>query len=118
MSNSVDPDETLIMRRLIWIYAVCKSLLFSSVAVNELNGKASSQIGRRNHLAELRPLKVHQFPLTANRADLDQTQRSLAFNLVLCCLPMKTSWDIMHKRVTSGKIYTVDSRYLELAYLE
>ena len=30
MSNSVDPDETA---PLIWIYIVCKSLLFSSVAV-------------------------------------------------------------------------------------
>ena len=25
MSNSIDPDETLIMSRLIWIYAVCKA---------------------------------------------------------------------------------------------
>ena len=33
MSNSVDPDETAHMSRLIWIYAVCKSLLLSPVAV-------------------------------------------------------------------------------------
>ena len=37
MSNSVDPDETAHMSRLIWIYAVCKSLLLSPVAVKELN---------------------------------------------------------------------------------
>ena len=36
MSNSVDPDETAHMSRLIWIYAVSKSLLLSSVAVKEL----------------------------------------------------------------------------------
>ena len=33
MSNSVDPDETAHMSRLFWIYAVCKSLLLSLVAV-------------------------------------------------------------------------------------
>ena len=33
MSKSVDPDETAHMSRLIWIYAVCKSLLLSAVAV-------------------------------------------------------------------------------------
>ena len=38
MSNSVDPDETAHMSRLIWIYAVCKCLLhvLSPVAVKEL----------------------------------------------------------------------------------
>ena len=36
MANSVDPDETAHMSRLIWIYAVCKSLLLSPVAVKEL----------------------------------------------------------------------------------
>ena len=36
-SNSVDPDETAHMSRLIWIYAVCKSLLLSPMAVKELN---------------------------------------------------------------------------------
>ena len=36
MTNSVDPDETAHMSRLIWIYAVCKSLLLSPVAVKEL----------------------------------------------------------------------------------
>ena len=36
-SNSVDSDGTAhIMSRLIWIYAVCKSLLLSPVAVKEL----------------------------------------------------------------------------------
>ena len=34
MSNSVDPDD---MNRLIWIYAVCKNLLLSPVAVKELS---------------------------------------------------------------------------------
>ena len=34
MSNSVDPDETA--HRLIWIYALCKNLLLSPVAVKEL----------------------------------------------------------------------------------
>ena len=33
MSNNVDPDETAIMHCLISIYAVCKSLLLSPVAV-------------------------------------------------------------------------------------
>ena len=33
MSNSVDPDETAHMSGLIWIYAICKSLLLSPVAV-------------------------------------------------------------------------------------
>ena len=33
MSNSVDPDETVQMGRLIWIYAICKNLLLSPVAV-------------------------------------------------------------------------------------
>ena len=37
MSNSVDPDETAHMSRLIWIYVVCKSLLLSPVAVKELS---------------------------------------------------------------------------------
>ena len=37
MSSSVDPDETAHMSRLIWIYAVCKRLLLSPVAVKELN---------------------------------------------------------------------------------
>ena len=36
MANSVDPDETAHMSRLIWIYAVCKILLLSPVAVKEL----------------------------------------------------------------------------------
>ena len=36
ISNSVDPDETAHMSRLIWSYAVCKSLLWSLVAVEEL----------------------------------------------------------------------------------
>ena len=36
ISNSVDPDEMAHMSRLIWIYAVCKRLLLSSVAVKEL----------------------------------------------------------------------------------
>ena len=36
MSYRVDPDETAHMSRLIWIYAVCKSLLLSPVAVKEL----------------------------------------------------------------------------------
>ena len=36
MSNSVDPDKTARMSRLIWIYAVCKSLLLSPVAMKEL----------------------------------------------------------------------------------
>ena len=38
MSNSVAPDETIHMSCLIWIYAVCKSLLLLPVAVNELKG--------------------------------------------------------------------------------
>ena len=33
MSNKVDPDDTAHMSRLIWIYAVCKSLLLSPMAV-------------------------------------------------------------------------------------
>ena len=33
MSNSVVPDETAHMSRLIWIFAVFKSLLLSPVAV-------------------------------------------------------------------------------------
>ena len=33
MSNSVDPDKTAHMSRLIWIYAICKSLLLSPVAM-------------------------------------------------------------------------------------
>ena len=36
MSNSVDPGETAHMSRLIWIYAVCKNLLLSPMAVKEL----------------------------------------------------------------------------------
>ena len=36
MSNNVDPNETAHMSYLIWIYAVCKSLLLSPVAVKEL----------------------------------------------------------------------------------
>ena len=36
MPNSVDPDETAHMSRLIWIYAVYKILLLSPVAVKEL----------------------------------------------------------------------------------
>ena len=36
MSNSVDPDEMAHMSRLIWNYAVCKSLLLLPVAVKEL----------------------------------------------------------------------------------
>ena len=35
MSNSVDPDE--MAHYLIWIYAVCESLLLSPVALKELN---------------------------------------------------------------------------------
>ena len=44
MSNRVDPDETAHMSRLIWFYAVCKSLLLSPVAVKELNKKQSEEI--------------------------------------------------------------------------
>ena len=36
MSNSIDPDKTAHMSRLIWIYAVWKSLLLLPVAVKEL----------------------------------------------------------------------------------
>ena len=36
MSNSVDPDETAHMSRLIWVYAVSKILLLSPVAVKGL----------------------------------------------------------------------------------
>ena len=39
MSNSVDPDETDHMSRLIWIYAVCKILLLSPVEMKELRVK-------------------------------------------------------------------------------
>ena len=35
MSNRVDPDETAHMSRLIWIYAVCKSLLLPPVHGSE-----------------------------------------------------------------------------------
>ena len=36
LNVSVDPDETAYMSCLIWIYAVCKNLLISPVAVKEL----------------------------------------------------------------------------------
>ena len=49
MSNSVDPDETAHMSRLIWIYAVCKNLLLSSVAV-----KGLTTIGLTNHACSCR----------------------------------------------------------------
>ena len=39
MSNSVDPDETAHMSRLIWIYVVCKCLLLVPLAVKELTQK-------------------------------------------------------------------------------
>ena len=48
MSNSVDPDETAHMSRLIRIYAVCKSLLLSPVAVKELNVKLTEWIHQAN----------------------------------------------------------------------
>ena len=50
MSNSVDPDETAHMSRLIWIYAVCKSLLLSLVAVKEL--KRNSNLISGAHVFE------------------------------------------------------------------
>ena len=37
MLNSIDPDETAHISRLIWIYAFCKILLSSPIAVKELN---------------------------------------------------------------------------------
>ena len=43
MSNSVDPGKTAYMSCLIWIYAVCKSLLVSPVAVKELKKRTGSQ---------------------------------------------------------------------------
>ena len=46
MSNSVDSDETAHMSRRIWIYAVCKSLLLSPVAVEELNQPASEKVDK------------------------------------------------------------------------
>ena len=49
MSNSADPDETAqSLSRLIWIYAVCKSLLLSPVAVKELK-----EYRKHYHAAEL-----------------------------------------------------------------
>ena len=42
MSDSVDPDETAHMSRLIWIYAVGKSLLLSPMAVKELRSAITS----------------------------------------------------------------------------
>ena len=36
MSNSIDPDETAYYEPLISVYAVCKSLLSSPMAVKEL----------------------------------------------------------------------------------
>ena len=36
MSNSIHPDEMAHMSPVIWIFAVCKSLLLSPVAVKEL----------------------------------------------------------------------------------
>ena len=41
MPNSVDPDETAHMSRLIWIFTVCKSLLLLPVAVKVLKGHSS-----------------------------------------------------------------------------
>ena len=41
MSNSVDP-----LSRLIWIYAVCKSLLSSPVAVKELIARILLKMSR------------------------------------------------------------------------
>ena len=51
MLNSVDPDETAHMSRLIWIYAVCKSLLLSPVAVKV----------KESHCCSILPvtLKIH-----------------------------------------------------------
>ena len=42
MSNIVDQDETAHMSRLIWIYAVCKILLLSPVAVKVKESHCSS----------------------------------------------------------------------------
>ena len=46
MSNSIYPDETAHLSRLIWIYTVCKSLLLSPVAVKELNSADPDQTAR------------------------------------------------------------------------
>ena len=65
MSNSVDPDKTLMMSRLVWIYAVCKILLLSPVAVKELNLFAKSinqdEVGH-NELSHSHLLFVFSFP--------------------------------------------------------
>ena len=50
MSNSVDPDETAHMSRLIWIYTVCKSPLLSPMAMKELT--------ERIHLVDFPPWKT------------------------------------------------------------
>ena len=53
MSNSVDPDKTAHMSRFIWIYAVCKSLLLSPVAVKELKLKAINTLTGETTLLQL-----------------------------------------------------------------
>ena len=44
MANSIGPDETALLSRLIWIYAVCKGIycyLFWFVEMNKLKGECS-----------------------------------------------------------------------------
>ena len=64
MSNSVDPDETAHMSRLIWIYAVCKSLLLLPVAVKELKlvlvGRAQSC---KLHCCNMKSLNETETPI-------------------------------------------------------
>ena len=54
MANSVDPDQTPLLRRLIWVYTVCPGL---SVRINRIY-TICHDLGTRKSKYKLRPLKM------------------------------------------------------------
>ena len=46
MANSVDPDETPRLRRLIWVYTVCSRLSGQMHTLNMTYGKSHAQTGK------------------------------------------------------------------------
>ena len=97
------------MSHLIWIYAVCKSLFLSLVAVKELThlcrvdsatstlwtGPVPTEGVSVYFLLLLCFIKISVS--NANIVDPDQMPHSAASDLGLHCLPMSLLWDIRHK---------------------
>ena len=74
MSNSVDPDEMAHICHLIWIYAVCKSLLLSPVAVKV----------KESHSCSILPVTLKIIPLSISKYEQNLRRYLDVYVLIFC----------------------------------